>query len=394
MFIKSFTNLRTLSLAIVMAAMLMVGIFIPASPANAQLAVNYSASSEAEQRAALMEQVQQLMVILMQMMAQMEGQRSTMNDAVSETNSPEDAVEYLSGPEITLLSPNGKQTFDKSERNDDVIIKWQTENVPANTNVIIEIELIEAYAGTFITGGVTQVRAKEGVQEHRKVIDRNGTLGAGEYKVRLALEECHSTGCDKSYSFGPRKEQLKVYDKSQYGYFTVVDSELFDVRLSVSGFGDPKTINLNTQDSITVNHYPVGDIDECVVTGEYEKGNQITKSSWPNTIKAGQYGRTSFYAVGENGVLEEVRVKCEDLSGRTVATDSISFIVDRGDTGSYEILLNGEVVMSDRSSTEADSQSACRATYNNYDKYNFKFGDVVECKWNGKVFKTVDGWKG
>ena len=310
-----------------------------------------------------------------------------------ESGKDDDEEEELD-PTISLISPNGNQTFDKSKRNDDIVIKWEAEDVPQNTNVIIEIEAVEVFAGTFITGGVSQVLAKEGRQEHRKAIDVEGTLGAGEYKVKISLEECHSLGCNKSYSFGPLKEDLKTYDQSRYAYFTVVDSESADVRLSVPGYRDSGNINLDREDRIYVNHYPVGNIDECLITGEYERGEQQTKSSWANTIKAGQYGRTFFTAVGTKGLLEEVRVECEDRNGQIVATDSISFTVDPGDIGSYEILLNGEVVDSNESATEADAQSSCRATYNNYDEYNFKWGDVVECEWNGKVFERVDGWKG
>jgi hypothetical protein len=296
---------------------------------------------------------------------------------------------------ITLTSPKRNVTFDKSERNDDVVIKWTASDVPDNTNVIIEIEAEELYAGSAIGGGITQVKAKNGSSEHRIAIDSTGTMDAGEYKVRLSLEECHSLGCNVSYTFGPLKEDLEIYDRSNYGYFTVVNGDAASVYMRISGYGATDEIDADVTDTLEVNYYPSGEIVECKIIGDYNGGSdRVVEHPWPNTILAGQYGRQSFSTYGEYPAIElqELRVECSNEDGRTVATDSIEVDVEVGEEKDFEIIVGDESNLAVQKlfgeKTKVETYSKCREIYNN------NRGIRVRCTWDGEEFFNEINWKG
>ncbi len=67
---------------------------------------------------------------------------------------------------------------------------------------------------------------------------------------------------------------------------------------------------------------------------------------------------------------------------------------DAEPTASYKATLNGRTIDSARAITEEKAEARCRVTYNDYDQYEFGFGDVLKCYWGGDKFITVDAWKG
>ncbi len=311
--------------------------------------------------------------------------KTTNNSAV--TSVAEKKTTTNLDPEITLLSPKKSGTFDKSIRNDDVVIKWDIEDVPDNTNVIIDVEAVQLYAGSVLSGGSSQVQAFEGKGERRIAIDSDGTWDPGEYKVRLSLEECHSRGCNVSYTFGPLKENLEIYDRSEYGYFTIVDGKAGSVRLKISGAGDVDEFEIDPDESVTVNYYPVGDIDECEITGEYDDDDRVIDHSWPNTILSGQYGRAVFSATAPQGILEKIVVECTDERGKSVAEDSIIIEVEEGEEADYEIFADGDLVEDGDDVTEAKAMARCSDIYNN--EYR---GQRIQCEWDGdEFFDQVNG---
>lgn len=293
-------------------------------------------------------------------------------------------------PSITLTSPKRDAVFNKNEANDDVVIKWTAQDVPENTNVLYEIEATQSYAGAFVTGSAGQVKAKSGSSEHRIAIDIAGTLDAGEYKVRLKLQECHSLGCDKSYTFGPLEEDLETYDTSSYGYFTIIDSDSASVNLVPVGRGDTDELDANITDSLEFYYYPTGDIDECLITAKYSGGKDTLEHPWSNTILAGQYGRVTFNVVSTYPliVLEEVKVECKDDNGNVVASDAIDINVDNDAESSYAIILNGSNFESGDGISEAETRSRCLKVLND------NSGKRVQCSWDGDEFFDDTNWKG
>jgi peptidoglycan hydrolase-like protein with peptidoglycan-binding domain len=312
------------------------------------------------------------------------------NSKVAQKTFEVDVVEE--DPSISLTYPKRNVTFDKSESNDDVIIKWTATDVPSNTNVIIDIETEELYAGSVIGGGSSQLVAKNSSSEHRIAIDSEGTMDAGEYKVRLSLEECHSLGCNVSYTFGQLEEDLKVYDRSNYGYFTVVDGDNASVDLRVSGYGTSNEIDVDVTDTLEVTYYPAGEIDECKIIGDYSGGSdRVVEHPWPNTILAGQYGRQTFNAYSEYPAieLEELRVECSNEDSRTVATDSIEVDVDNDEMSDYKIIVDGDVE-SGTGISEAETRSRCLKESNALENREVR----VQCSWDGDEFFDATNWKG
>ena len=293
-------------------------------------------------------------------------------------------------PSITLTSPKRGAIFNKNEANDDVVLKWTAQDVPENTNVLYEIEATQSYAGAFVTGSAGQIKAKSGSSEHRIAIDIAGTLDAGEYKVRLKLQECHSLGCDKSYTFGPLKEDLETYDTSSYGYFTISDSDSASVNLVPVGRGDTDELDADITDSLEFYYYPTGDIDECLITAKYSGGKDTLKHPWSNTILAGQYGRVTFNVVSTYPliVLEEVKVECKDDNGNVVASDAIDINVDNDEESSYSIILNGSNLESGDGISEAETRSRCLKVFND------NSGKRVQCSWDEDEFFDDTNWKG
>ena len=192
---------KTLSLIV---CVVMVASFV-VSPIRAS-AVTTNSSNELQ-----IQLLMQLLATLQAMLAELQRGNASTNVGTGVVGEGSDNNEQ-GEPSIILTYPKRNVTFDKSESNDDVVIRWTADAVPENTNVIYEIKSVESYAGAFVTGSTGQIKAKSGSYEHRIAIDVPGTLDPGEYKVRLSLQECHSYGCSYSYTFGPLKEDLQTYD--------------------------------------------------------------------------------------------------------------------------------------------------------------------------------------
>ena len=297
-------------------------------------------------------------------------------------------------PEIILTFPTRSAIFNKSTSNDDVVLRWSATDVPENTNVHYQIIAVNPTTGTTIIGSSGQVKAYSGTGEHRLAIDIPGTLSAGEYKVQLSLQACHSLGCNASYSFGPLKENLETYDTSSYGYFKIINSAIStpsnldsnsssvaSVNLIAAGRADSTVLNAAVTDRLDFNYYPSGDIDECVVTAKYSGGEESVTHPWPNAITSGQYGRATFSVVSvyPKIILEKVVVTCKNDRGVVVGTDVIDISVDNSDTAAYKIDVAGSIE-SGTGMSQAEARSRCLK------KTNDNPGKRVQCSWDGNEF--------
>lgn len=290
---------------------------------------------------------------------------------------------------ITLTSPKRGVVFNKNKANDDIVLRWTVKDLPKDTNVLYEITSVESFAGAFVTGSAGQLKAESGSSEHRIAIDIPGTLDAGEYKVRLSLQKCHSLGCNVSYPAGPLNENLETFDRSSFGYFTIINSDRASVNLIPVGRGDADEIDADINDSLEFNYYPTGDIDECVITAKYNGGENSVEHPWPNTILSGQFGRATFPVVATFPltILEEVEVECMNSKGKVIASESIEINVDNNTKSNYQIIVDGKVE-SGKNLTEAETRSRCLK------KFNDNRGKRVQCSWDGNEFFDDTNWKG
>lgn len=312
------------------------------------------------------------------------------NSSVAQKTFEVDVLEE--DPNIILTYPKRSVTFDKSKSNDDVVIKWTASDVLPNTNVIIDIETEELDAGSVIGGGSSQFVAKNGSYEHHIAIDSDGTMDAGTYKVQISLEECHSDGCSVNPRFPGLEEDVEVYDRSNYGYFTIVDGDNASVDMQISGYGTSNSIEVDVTDTLEVVYYPAGEIYECEIIGEYSDGSErIVEHPWPNTIRAGQYGRQSFNAYSAYPAIElrELRVECSNEAGKTVATDSIDVDVDNDEISDYEIIVDGDVE-SGTGMSEAEARARCLKESDALENRGVR----VQCSWDSGEFFDATNLKG
>jgi hypothetical protein len=60
----------------------------------------------------------------------------------------------------------------------------------------------------------------------------------------------------------------------------------------------------------------------------------------------------------------------------------------------FQAFLNGDEIKYINDVSKFEAQEMCKDLYNDYGTYNFDYGDVLECRWNGEEFETIDQWKG
>ena len=60
----------------------------------------------------------------------------------------------------------------------------------------------------------------------------------------------------------------------------------------------------------------------------------------------------------------------------------------------YKATLNGQVIKSISEVTKSEAETLCTELYNNYEDYNYSYGDVLKCYWDDALFETIDQWKG
>lgn len=95
------------------------------------------------------------------------------------------------------------------------------------------------------------------------------------------------------------------------------------------------------------------------------------------------------------GQREHVKVYAKSAWRNITVTDSADTDNGDGDAfATYKATLNGYVVDSATQVTKESAEKRCKEEYNDYERHSFKFGDVLKCYWDGKVFQTVDEWKG
>lgn len=144
-------------------------------------------------------------------------------------------------------------------------------------------------------------------------------------------------------------------------------------------------------------------------SGEIPEGDSTGSYSWSiegeGTVNPGKY-RVRVLArechsdgcdVNPEFPGQEERVKIYSKSPWRLVTVTDSADTDNGDGdafATYKATLNGYVVDSATQVTRDTAEKRCKEEYNDYDRHNFKFGDVLKCYWDNKVFQKVDEWKG
>lgn len=217
---------------------------------------------------------------------------------------------------IELKSPKKGTVYSKSVKGNDIVMQWDAKNVPPNTNVIYEIEAVSSPSTSFITGTKGQVVAKSGITEHRFAINSAGTLDAGEYKVRFLLQQCHSMGCNVSYTTGPLKESLKTYAESGYSYFTVVN------RAAATSTAPAAVAPTLTLTSPTTNQsYKIGDTISMV---------------WSNANLSGDVANITLFGNNtERHIIKSVPIRNGQATYTIPASDNLGAIV----AGTYDLSI-------------------------------------------------------
>lgn len=175
------------------------------------------------------------------------------------------------------------------------------------------------------------------------------------------------------------------------------------VTLQVNGI-DTTAFSANLFDSLQVVNYMRGDITSCTLRGEYELGTfSIPAQIWNRFVDSradSLYGQSYFSAVGSYqgkglGSLNRIIVSC-GTKGYGTVEDRVDFTV-RGDESAYDlsVTLNGSAVYKQTAVNQVNAYAAC---VGEIDRHQYSIDligtDVMTCTWNGKVLKTVSGWKG
>ncbi len=119
-------------------------------------------------------------------------------------------------PKITLTAPTSrKNQFSKSKVSDPIVISWTALNVPASTNVTIDLNTVKS-AGP-IGGGSAQFALPAGDSKgtYKWDIYGEGRASAGTYRVQLGLEECSKKGCSYNAHFPGQEEDVELYAQSR-----------------------------------------------------------------------------------------------------------------------------------------------------------------------------------
>ncbi len=83
------------------------------------------------------------------------------------------------------------------------------------------------------------------------------------------------------------------------------------------------------------------------------------------------------------------------VSSDGVTADCKTSIAIETKTDVFKVTLNGTVIKEIAEITQGEATEMCRTTYNNYEDFNFTYGDILKCYWgDNEPFEVVDEWKG
>lgn len=312
-----------------------------------------------------------------------------------------------SKPTIKITSPSAKATFAK-DGSGFVPVAWTATNVPEDTLVVVELKVKKLAGGTGVGGGAWQgeIAAGDSSGSHKWDIEGAGRAQAGTYKVRVYLQQCAKGDCSQNPDF-PGKKKTKIYATSKWVNIKIVDDadeedELMTpdendgpvgVSVAMVGGSGSDEYHLDTDSSPMFNYYPSGDVTSCTITAYYQGGEQKQASGWKNGVRAGDYGRFSFSAVGPYPLqsLKSVEVVCGNASQR--ANDSIRFTVGDSAEADFKILTgkSGASTYKKGSATRGEAESLCSKAYNDPKIHKYT---RVQCYWDGEKFEDVREFKG
>ena len=83
------------------------------------------------------------------------------------------------------------------------------------------------------------------------------------------------------------------------------------------------------------------------------------------------------------------------VSSDGVTADCKTTIAIENKTDTFKVKLNETVIKEIPEITQGEATEMCRTTYNNYEDFNFTYGDILKCYWgDNEPFEVVDEWKG
>ncbi len=312
-------------------------------------------------------------------------------------------------PSIKITAPASKDSFAKQGAGI-IPIEWSAKNVPANTLVILELDLKKAAKDSIGGGGTWQHEQAMGdsTGSYNWDIEGGSAPGAGTYRVRALLQECLSGGCNLN-PFFPGVKKTKTYAKSKWVNITITNSAKNEseqasrtvdsrptgpvsVSLLANGSG-AESLALPSGD-IEFLYFPGGDVQSCDVVAYYQGGKRTLTQTWKNGVESGSFGRFYYSAVDAYPYksLQSVEVICGNAKYR--ATDTVQFSSNSGASqADYKILIgkSGSSTFKKGTSTEADAKAYCSQAYNDPDIHKYT---RVQCYWDGKKFEDVDSFKG
>ncbi len=315
-----------------------------------------------------------------------------------------------SKPTIKITAPSAKATFAK-EGSGFVPVAWSATNVPEDTLVVVELKQKKLAKGGGVGGGSWQdeIVAGNSSGTHKWDIEGEGRAQAGTYRVRAYLQQCVKGDCSQNPSF-PGAKKTKVYATSKWVNIKIVDDaddaddedELVTpdendgpvgVSVTMVGGNGSDEYHLDTDSSPMFNYYPSGDVTSCTITAYYQGGEEKQTSGWKNGVRAGDYGRFSFSAVGPYPLnsLKSVEVVCGNAVHR--ANDSIRFTVGDSAEADFKILTgkSGSTTYKKGTATQGEAESLCSKAYNDPKIHKYT---RVQCYWDGGKFEDVREFKG
>ena len=94
-------------------------------------------------------------------------------------------------------------------------------------------------------------------------------------------------------------------------------------------------------------------------------------------------------------ILGNVTITMKVVSSDGATADCKTSIAIESKTDVFKVTLNEAVIKDIPDTTQSEAAEMCRTTYNNYEDFNFKFGDVLKCYWgDSEPFLVQDEWKG
>lgn len=200
-------------------------------------------------------------------------------------------------PKIVLTAPTRKNsTFSKNTPTDPIVIKWTATNVPAKTNLTIDMRNVKINGP--VGGGTYQFALPEGDSrgEYKLQIYGEGRSSAGTYRIQLGLEECSSKGCGYNAHFPGQEEDVELYAQSKSVGVKVTGSSPKSEptkSATVSTIDDTDTPNPTVtgtaKSGVTSVGFSIGQGDKVYGSGPIP----VTNGRWSHTIsedlRDGQY---------------------------------------------------------------------------------------------------------